>query len=80
MAEHPLFCRDDEDPVAYAALVAVKRAETSLELLDEDLSRIGRALTGGKPFDLRDDYDRRANETLKALIAATRAALAEQKE
>lgn len=36
-----------------------------------DLCRISRAALGaGSPLDLRDDLDRRANETMKALIAS----------
>jgi hypothetical protein len=64
----PLFCRDDEDPVEFQRLADQAAARIDAEVRHEDLCRISRALTGGRPFDLRDDRDRRANETLKALI------------
>lgn len=62
------FRRADEGSTESAALVAMARATIDAEFLHEDLCRIGRALTGGRPFDLRDDRDRRANNTLKVLI------------
>jgi cytochrome c5 len=41
------------------------------EHVHADLCRISRAALGaGSPLDLRDDLDRRANETMKALIAS----------
>lgn len=66
-SERPLFCREDEDPAEFQRAVDEASARSEAALLHEDLCRIGRVFN--RHCDLRDDYDRRANETLKALIA-----------
>lgn len=62
-----LFMREDDDPVEYRRLVQRAQGKIDAELAHEDLCRIGRVFN--LHSNLRDDLNRRANETLKRLIA-----------
>lgn len=66
-ADQVLFMREDDDPVEYRRLVQRAQGKIDAELAHEDLCRIGRVFN--LHSDLRDDLNRRANETLKRLIA-----------
>lgn len=66
----PLFCRDDEDPAEYIALVEAASQRIKWEMIDEGLCRVSQVFNQGVRLD--NSRDIAINDMLKGMISFAR--------